>query len=232
MYIYGLVKSTLLDYPGHLAATVFTGGCNFRCPFCHNRDLITLDRATPSLSEDDVLDFLKSRRTLLDGVCITGGEPTLISDLDTFLYKIKELGLMIKLDTNGYEPMRLYSLLQQDLLDAVAMDIKHVPDKYHIAAGLTHVQTEKIQESISIILHSKADKEFRTTAVRELHHIEDFSTMAAMLIGADKYFIQNFQNSEQVLTPGLHGFTENELQDIITSARIILPSTYLRGAFF
>ena len=174
MEIHGFNKTTLLDYPEHIAATVFTGGCNFRCPFCHNGELVLDPGCQPLIPEEEVLAYLKKRQGILQGVCVTGGEPTLQKDLKDFLRKIKELGYPIKLDTNGYMPGVLWDLMQEHLIDYVAMDIKASRDNYARAAGLPHMDISRIEESIGILKSSGIPYEFRTTVVRGIHTVVEF----------------------------------------------------------
>ena len=200
---------TLLDYPGKVACTVFLQGCNFRCPFCHNSDL--LDTAGQgSFSTEALLAFLQKRRGILDGVCITGGEPTLQKDLKELLRQIKTLGYSIKLDTNGYRPDVLKELVVEGLVDYVAMDIKNCPDRYAETAGLPQINLDKIEESIRFLLSGAVKFEFRTTVVEELHNeqtVEKIGLWLERLDGVHKvqnYFLQPYADRESVLMPGLH----------------------------
>ena len=174
MLIKGLNKTTLLDYPGRVAATIFTGGCNFRCPFCHNGDLVLKPSIQDAYSEEEVLSFLQKRKNVLKGVCITGGEPTLQADLPVFMEKVKKIGYDIKLDTNGYQPQVLAELIGDGLVDYVAMDIKNSKEKYPETAGLNDLQIEKIEESVELLAGATIPYEFRTTVVDELHDEESF----------------------------------------------------------
>ncbi len=187
----GLEKNTLLDYPGKLAATVFTFGCNFRCPFCQNKELVIEDE-TPFVLEKDILDYLEKRKDWLDALCITGGEPTLHRDLPIFMKKVKELGLLIKLDTNGTNPEMLEYLIKNNLVDYVAMDIKQIWNKYHIAIGV-NTDIEKIKKSVNIIMNSNIDYEFRTTVLPRIHSEEDILGIAEQIKGAKKYYLQQFR---------------------------------------
>ena len=210
MKICGLQKTTLLDFPGHVAATIFTGGCNFRCPFCHNSDLLGND-APAAFSEDEILNFLKKRRGILEGVAITGGEPTLQPDLRDFIIKIRELGYQIKLDTNAYRPDVLKSLCQDGLIDYVAMDIKTCKERYPVVAGIPSLQMDKIEESVSFLKTGIIPYEFRTTVVRELHSADDFIKIADWLSGCSNYYLQNFTDSGNVLCPGYSSCTKEDL---------------------
>lgn len=192
MLLGGLQKFTLIDYPGKVAATVFTVGCNFLCPFCHNPELVDLKmiKGQPIISENEFFEFLKSRQGQLDGVCITGGEPTLHKDLPDFIKKIKELGFAVKLDTNGSHPEILEKLIAEKLLDYIAMDIKAPADKYNEIAGGAGI--DKIKKSVELIKNSGIDYEFRTTVVPKFHKKEDIVKIAEWLKGSKKYFLQQF----------------------------------------
>lgn len=174
MRICGFNKTTLLDYPGKVASTIFLGGCNFRCPFCQNSVLVVDPGQQPDYEQDEILAFLKKRKGILDGVCISGGEPTLADDLEDFLGKIKELGYEIKLDTNGTRPEIVKDLARNGLIDKVAMDIKACPSNYPALSGISHPDMEKIRETAEFLLHGSLDYEFRTTVVKELHTENDF----------------------------------------------------------
>ena len=190
MLIVGLNKTTLLDYPGRVAATVFTSGCNFRCPFCHNGHLVLKPSALEVYSEGEVFSFLLKRRNVLKGVCITGGEPTLQADLPDFIRRVKELGYSVKLDTNGYEPEVLETLLKEKLLDYVAMDIKNCKEKYAQTVGLEGFETGRIEKSVALLKASGIDYEFRTTVVREFHEREDLRKIGMWLSGCARLFLQ------------------------------------------
>ena len=193
MEIHGFNKTTLLDYPGHVAATVFTGGCNFRCPFCHNADLVLNPKFQPMVPEEEVLSHLKKRRGILEGVCITGGEPTLQPDLPDFIRKIRELGYLVKLDTNGYRPEVLMCLLTEDMLDYVAMDVKASPDNYQKASGCPGLDFSRIEESIALLKECKIPYEFRTTVVQGIHTAQEFDAIGRLLEGRRAYLMQAFR---------------------------------------
>lgn len=228
MNIQGYNKTTLLDYPGHVAATIFLGGCNFRCPFCHNGGLVTDPNGQTQISEDELISFLQKRKTVLSGVCVTGGEPTLYEDLPELLFKIKAEGYLIKLDTNGTNPEMLKRLYRDKLIDYVAMDIKSSPDKYEILCG-TACDIEKIEESIRFLMHSGVDYEFRTTVVRELHSKEDLLNAGKWIAGAKRYFLQSYQESEQNLSHGFHAFEKEELMEVVKQLEKEIPCVSLRG---
>lgn len=229
MIISGLQKTTLLDYPGHVAATVFLGGCNFRCPFCHNMDIVILENDKSNVSsvskvysEEDILNFLKKRKEVLDGVCITGGEPTLNNELSSFLYQIKSIkknngdALLIKLDTNGTNPKMLSNLISENLIDYVAMDIKSSVDNYNELIGIESKEKcdeiiEKIKKSIIILKNSNIEYEFRTTVIKNFHDEKTMHGIGELINGADKYFIQSFKDSEFVLDHTLEAFEKEIL---------------------
>ncbi len=210
MRICGLQKLTLLDYPQKTACTVFLGGCNFRCPFCHNGNLAE-EIFDNQILEDEFFSFLKKRSGLLDGVCITGGEPTLNPDLKDFIKKIKSLGYLVKLDTNGTNPSTLSDLIQNNLIDYVAMDIKNSKSAYPETAGVMDLNLKAIEESVEILKSSYIDYEFRTTVVSEFHSEKNFTEIGKWLEGAKKYFLQSFRDSEFVLKKGLTAPKKEEL---------------------
>lgn len=228
MNICGLQKTTLLDYPGHVASTIFLGGCNFRCPFCHNSDLLD-GRAEHPFSQSDVLAFLQKRSGILEGVCITGGEPTLQPDLEPFIRNVRALGLAVKLDTNGYQPKVLKRLCGQGLIDYVAMDIKAGRANYGRACGVPEISLADIEESVSFLMAGSVPYEFRTTVVRELHSEEDFSDIARWIHGCSAYFLQSYRDSEQVLTPGFSACSKEELLRYLDIVRPCAKSVQLRG---
>ncbi len=204
MQIHGLQKTTLLDYPGKVAATVFFGGCNFRCPFCHNMNLVLHPESESCISEQDVFTFLRSRVNILDGVCITGGEPTLQAELLPFIYKIKSLGFLVKLDTNGSSPLVLKELVHNSLLDYVAMDIKSSEAFYSSVCGLSSFDYTSIKESISFLLENSVPYEFRTTVIFEYHNSSVFHDIGYQIQGAENYYLQAFQDSDYVMDHSLH----------------------------
>ena len=229
MQICGLQKLAMVDYPGKLAATVFTGGCNLRCPFCHNAPLVTKLEQSPELSEEEVLSFLSSRRKLLDGVVLSGGEPLLQPDAADFLQKVRELGFAIKLDTNGCHPQALARILELKLADYVAMDIKNCREKYSETVGISDFDLTSIDESIRLLQSSGVDYEFRTTAVRELHSPEDIRAIGHWLKGAPRYFLQQFVDSGNLISPGLHALSPEEMQHLADCARPFFGEVSLRG---
>ena len=228
MDIQGLQKMTLLDYPGKVACTVFLGGCDFRCPFCHNGELV-LSPAPAQMDQEELLAFLKKRRGLLDGVCITGGEPLLRPDLPQFLEAIKALGYPVKLDTNGSHPAALRDLAQRKLVDYVAMDIKNSPALYPLTAGVPELDLGPIRESVAFLLEGTVDYEFRTTVVREFHDGDSFRAIGPWLAGAKRYFLQSFVDRDTVIREGLHPWDRESLQTFADLVRPWVPSVELRG---
>ncbi|MEY8356984.1 anaerobic ribonucleoside-triphosphate reductase activating protein [Lachnospiraceae bacterium 54-53] len=228
MKLCGLQKTTLLDFPGHVAATIFLGGCNFRCPYCHNSGLLGAD-AQSVFTENEILDFLEKRKGILEGVCITGGEPTLAPDLEPFIKKIRAFGYLIKLDTNGYRPEILKDLAFKGLLDYAAMDIKAGRKNYSNAAGIRGLNMKLIEESAAFLLSGSIPYEFRTTAVNGIHSQEDFEDIGKWLAGPSPYFLQNFADSGQVLCPGFESFSREELEGFLAVLKPFIPSARLRG---
>ncbi len=227
MKISGLQKLTLLDYPGKMACTVFTYGCNFRCGFCHNALLVT-EENSDSISEDEFFSFLRKRQGILEGVCISGGEPTLQSDLAEFIEKVKSLGYSVKLDTNGSRPHILKSLIEKKLIDYVAMDIKNSIEKYSMTCGC-EVDVSAIKESVSIIIESGIGHEFRTTTVKEYHSAEDLLSIAEWLKGDSKYFLQHFEDSGNLIGEDLSPLSKEEMLSFADSIRNKLPNVAVRG---
>lgn len=228
MNIQGLQKTTLLDFPGHVAATIFLGGCNFRCPFCHNMNLVT-DNLNPAYSESEILSFLKKRQGILDGVCITGGEPTMYTDLPDFIKSIRLLGYKIKLDTNGSNPKMLKKLLSEGLIDYVAMDIKTGLSDYPRITLNDNINTEQISDSIRILIGSSMDYEFRTTMIKQYHTPSIIEEMGQMLSGCKAYYLQSFVDSEYVPDHNLCAFEKKELILIQEQLTKFIPNVYLRG---
>lgn len=229
MEIVGIQKLTLLDYPGKIACTIFTNGCNFRCPFCHNGELVVNPSLNNILDIEEVFKFLKERFGRLDAVCITGGEPTLQKDLIEFIKRVKEIGYKVKLDTNGYFPSKLKELLDLKLIDCVAMDIKNSLEKYPITCGLEKMLLKNIVKSIDLIINSEIDYEFRTTVVKELHNKEDFVKIASLIKGAKKYFLQRFEDTPQNIKKG---YSANSVEELKEFRKILIENNInceLRG---
>ena len=213
MNIAGLQKTSLLDFPDKLCCTVFTDGCNLRCPFCHNASLVLTPGTNPLVSEQEIFAFLNKRRGLLDGVCITGGEPLLQDGIKEFIRSIRELGFLIKLDTNGTFPDRLMELVENGLVDMVAMDIKNSLEHYGMTVGFKNFDTTNIEKSVEYLLKGKVDYEFRTTVVKEFHTREDFISIGKWVRGSKKYFLQGFENSKDLINPYLHAYEKNEMEE-------------------
>ena len=228
MKIHGLQKMTLLDYPGKVACTVFFGGCDMRCPFCHNAEL--LDGTAPAvMEEDELLAFLKKRQGLLEGVAFTGGEPLLQKDLPALAAKIRELGYPVKLDTNGTHPERLERMIRDGLVQYVAMDIKNSPERYAETAGVPGMDLAPVRESVSLLLRENCDYEFRTTAVAEFHDDRSFELIGQWIGGAKRYFLQKFTDRETVPFAGLHAPSDDQMRHWAEMLRPYIPSTALRG---
>ena len=229
MLISGLQKLTLLDYPGKVACTVFTGGCNFRCPFCHNASLVLPERMAHDSSEETVLNFLKKRQGILDGVAITGGEPLLHKDIDVFMKKVKDMGYKIKLDHNGSMPDRLRELVEAGLVDRVAMDIKNSPALYEKTAGVK-LNMKDIERCKDYLLEGHVDYEFRTTVVKGLHTVESIREAAKWITGAKEYYLQQFKDSGDVLEiQGLGPYDEENMKLLAEAAAEFVPCVQLRG---
>ena len=230
MLISGLQKLTLLDYPGHVACTVFTGGCNFRCPFCHNAPLVLPELIGQDTDEERVLSFLRKRQGILDGVAVTGGEPLLHKDMVGFLEKVKALGYKIKLDTNGSFPDRLRELISAGLVDRVAMDIKNAPELYAKTVGLPSLDLAPIERSKELLLRGDVDYEFRTTVVKGLHTGESIIGAAKWIAGAKEYYLQQFKDSGNVIAiEGLGEYSEKEMHALARAAAQYVPSVQERG---
>lgn len=219
MKINGLQKLTLLDFPGHTACTVFLAGCDMDCPFCHNSDLIT-GNAPVLMEEEELFSFLKKRQGVLDGVAFTGGEPLLRRELPEVCGKIKELGYLVKLDTNGNHPKELAGMLDAGLVDYVAMDIKNSPEKYAQTAGVDRLDTGRISESIFLLINGSCDYEFRTTVTAQLHDEDSFRGIAELIKGAKRYFLQAFTDRDSVR---FAGFNAPEKEQLEQYARIVKP---------
>ena len=226
---YGLQKLTLLDYPGNMACTVFTGGCNFRCPFCHNRSLVFLNENDSEISTSDILDYLETRSKVLDGVCITGGEPLLHKGIRTFIEKIRSLGLKVKLDTNGSNFAVLKQLIDDGLVDYVAMDIKNSPEKYQETIGLQGYDLGEIEKSKNYLLENHVEYEFRTTVVKEFHDIADFENIGKWIKGARHYYLQNFEDHGTCIQEGLSEVGPDVLEQMRQTVMPYVENVEIRG---
>ncbi len=229
MQFSGFQKLTLLDFPGHIAATLFTAGCNFRCPFCHNAALVTHIDGENFYTDEYILDYLKKRIGILDGVCITGGEPLMHKDLPDFIAKLKALGFLVKLDTNGSYPNVLERLIKSGNIDYVAMDIKNSRQKYKLTAECSDQDIINIEKSIELLKQNNIDFEFRTTVVNEYHTTEDIRAIAEWISGTKKYFLQNFTDSGDTIKSGLSAPSRETLDLMRSAAALIIPDTQLRG---
>lgn len=229
MRILGLQKLSLVDFPGKVAATVFTGGCNLRCPFCHNASLVLPGRGTSALDAGGVLDFLASRRGLLDGVVLSGGEPLLQPDAADFLAEVKAMGFAVKLDTNGCHSDALAGILDRRLADYVAMDIKNSLEKYPWTVGVPGFDTAPVERSARLLMEGPADYEFRTTLVRPFHEVGDMETIGRWLRGARRYYLQAFVDSGDLVGGGCVPFTPEEMEGFLQAARPFFQSAALRG---
>ena len=229
MLLRGLQKTTLLDFPGTVACTVFTGGCNFRCPFCHNASLIENLAGDERLSEENFFAFLEKRKGLTDGVCITGGEPLLQKDIVPFVTRIRALGYLVKLDTNGSYPAALRTLCEGGLVDYVAMDIKNVKSAYAETAGTERDILPAVEESVEVLKAGRVPYEFRTTVVKGLHDEARMREIGAWLGDVKHYFIQNFSDAGEVLRAGLSGFTPSELDALHAAVLPYIPNARVRG---
>jgi pyruvate formate lyase activating enzyme len=229
MIINGLSKLTLLDFPGRVAATVFLGGCNMRCPFCHNAVLVTNPENAEHIEEAELFEYLKMRRRLIDAVCITGGEPTLRQDLPELIIKIKSIGYAVKLDTNGTNPDMLEKLIKSGTIDYVAMDIKNSPAKYPKTVGIPDFDIRPVEKSASLLLQGKIEYEFRTTVVNGLHEKEDFDAIGHWLAGARQYYLQNMVDSGGILVPGTKGHSRETMEEFLAVLRQYIPGAELRG---
>ncbi len=229
MIINGLSKLTLLDFPGRVAATVFLAGCNLRCPYCHNAPLVLRPGETEQIGEGEFFAFLKKRRGLIDGICITGGEPTLRPDLPEFIEKIRNTGYAVKLDTNGTNPGMLALLTGSGMLDYVAMDIKNSLEKYSETVGIPGFETETIKRSAAILMSGAVDYEFRTTVVKSFHEKEDFNSIGRWLAGAKRYLLQNFVDSGDLIVKGTEGHSPEKMAEFLEIIKKYIPGAELRG---
>ena len=199
MEIHGFNKTTLLDYPGHVACTVFTGHCNMRCPFCHNGDLVLTPGSQPAISEEEFFSFLNKRKNILEGVAITGGEPTIQADLPEFIKRIKEFNLEVKLDSNGMRPEILRKLMDENLVDYFAMDIKSSKSGYAYATGIANFDLGPVEESVDILMENRVPYEFRTTVLKPFHNKEVFEEIAEWIKDCSQYYLQNYVDSHRIL---------------------------------
>ena len=228
MIINGFQKLTLLDFPGHVACTIFTGGCNFRCPFCHNASLV-VGEASEKYEEDEILAYLKKRKGILDGVAISGGEPLLQKDIIQFMKKVKDFGFKIKLDTNGSFPEKLSEIIDSGLCDYIAVDIKNSPNKYAETVGRMGYTAERIEETIRLLASGNIPYEFRTTVVKELHDENDIAEIGRWISGCDRWYLQSFVDSGDLICSDMHGVDADMMKQYIEIARKYVSSACLRG---
>jgi pyruvate formate lyase activating enzyme len=229
MLIKGLAKLTLLDYPEKVACTIFTGGCNMRCPFCHNASLAVRAASVDTIAEDEVISFLKKRQGTLDGVCITGGEPLLCHDIAEFIAKVKSLGYAVKLDTNGSFPEKLRLLIDAGLVDKVAVDIKNSPEKYAQTVGVPDFDLAPVYKTVELLKEGKVDYEFRTTVVNELHSAEDFEAIGRWISGSKAYFLQCFNDSGDLIGENLTAPTKSQLDEYLHIVKKYVCNSHIRG---
>lgn len=228
MTVAGLQKLTLLDFPGKTACTVFTPGCNFRCPFCHNARLVRQEERE-TLDTEAVFSFLRKRQGVLDGVCITGGEPLLQPDLPAFIEQIRALGLKVKLDTNGMLTERLRELLEKNLLDYVAMDIKNSPEKYGETVGIPSLDLTPINGSVDLLMQGTVPFEFRTTVAHPFHTAADFDAVGRWIAGAPRYFLQGYVDSGDILGTDVTPCSKAEMEQCLAAVRPYVPAAQIRG---
>lgn len=229
MTIMGLQKLTLLDFPSKLACTVFTGGCNFRCPFCHNASLVIPSKLGAAMPTDEFFAFLEKRRGMLSGVCVSGGEPTLMFDLEEFISRIKSMGYLVKLDTNGSRPAVLKDLVAKGLVDYVAMDIKNSPDSYPKTVGVEGFDVSPILESAAFLMSGAVDFEFRTTLVAGHHTEREIRLIGEWLTGAPRYYLQNFVDSGDLISESVGGLDKNETESLLKVLKEYIPNAEIRG---
>lgn len=229
MIIQGLQKLTLLDYPEKVACTVFAAGCNFRCPFCHNASLVIDTYNNKVIKEEELFYFLNKRRGILDGVCVTGGEPLIQQGVEEFLTKIKDMGYMVKLDTNGSFPEKLRRIVEAGIVDYVAMDIKNSPEKYGRTIGIEDYDISKICRSVTYLLEGHVPYEFRTTVVRQFHQRSDFEAIGRWIKGAEHYYLQQFVDSGDLIQQGLCGYDKRVMEQALAVVKKHVETAQLRG---
>lgn len=230
MRIHGFNKTTLLDYPRHLASTIFIGSCNMRCPFCHNSSLVLHPETVPTIAVEDVLSHLNKRKNILEGVCITGGEPTIFPDeLIQLIKSIKLIGLKVKLDTNGSNPTLLKDLVENNLIDYIAMDIKNSRENYGLSIGIKNYNTNKVNQSVEYLLSSPLEYEFRTTIVKEHHSSKDILSIGQWIKGANSYYLQSYKDTGDTISPGLHSHSKDTLEAFTDLLAPFVNKVELRG---
>lgn len=229
MEIGGFQKTTLLDFPSKIACLIFTKGCNFLCPYCQNGSLVLKNDNEDLIDLNDIFSYLEKRKNVLDGVCISGGEPLIQKGIKELLIKIKEMGFLVKIDTNGTNPLMLEELINLKLVDYVAMDIKNSFSKYSKTVGKENPLIENIKKSILVLENSLVEHEFRTTIVKELHTVDDILEISKLFSKKTKYYLQNYEDSSNVIKKGLHGFSKLELEKIKEKLEKLLPNLIIRG---
>ncbi len=229
MVFNGFQKLTLLDFPGKVACTLFTAGCNLRCPFCHNASLVTHIDNTNIYKKEEIISYLKKRQGILEGVCISGGEPLLQSGIEEFIKEVKSLGYSVKLDTNGFYPDKLISLVENGLVDYVAMDIKNSYEKYALTTGIENLDLAPLKRSVEFLLSGKVNFEFRTTIVEGLHTEADILDIGKMIKGAPRYFLQSFVDSGDLIKDGLCAISPENMKKMADLAKEFVPNTEIRG---
>ncbi len=228
MIIEGLQKLTLLDFPGQVACTMFSHGCNLRCPFCHNAGLV-VRKAENIINKEEISEFLERRKGILDGICLTGGEPLMQKDAIEFIRFLRGFGYKIKLDTNGFFPEKLKAVIDEGLVDYIAMDVKASLDNYALAVGIQDIDISPMKESVSIIMSSGIDYEFRTTAVKGIHTKEDFKKLGEFIKGAKRYYIQQFIDSGDLISSGMSAFSAEETKELLDVVLPFVPAAEIRG---
>ena len=228
MVIHGIQKLTLVDYPGHPAAILFTGDCNFRCPFCQNAPLVLSSSSEPLIADEEIFSFLTKRKGMLEGVVVTGGEPTLQRDLIPFLGRLKTLGYLVKMDTNGYRPEVLKSAVESGYVDYVAMDIKTSLDEYPVVAGIKNLDVSRIERSVELLKSGAVDYEFRTTVVEPLHHKENFEKIGELLKGCRRYYLQSFVDSGNIIGKNCFPPSQEQLKNYLKTVSNYIESVSIR----
>ena len=228
MVIHGIQKLTLVDYPGHPAAILFTGDCNFRCPFCQNAPLVLSSSSEPVIADEEIFSFLTKRKGMLEGVVVTGGEPTLQRDLIPFLGRLKTLGYLVKLDTNGYRPDVLEKAMESGYVDYVAMDIKTSLDEYPVVAGIKNLDVSRIERSVELLKSGAVDYEFRTTVVEPLHHKENFEKIGELLKGCRRYYLQSFVDSGNIIGKNCFPPSQEQLKNYLKTVSNYIESVSIR----
>lgn len=228
MKVFGFEKLSMVDFPGHLCCTVFTGGCNFKCPFCQNSDLVKMQNLR-EINQDEIFSYLSKRKGVIDSVCVSGGEPTIYPDLEQFIAKIKSLGFLVKLDTNGTNYEMLKHLIEKNLVDYVAMDIKNSLSAYGETAGTNFVDLENIKKSVELLKRNLVDYEFRTTLVKQFHSTSTITEMANWLNGAKRIFLQHFVDNGTCLQKGLNEVEKQDAEKFLDILKNHVNHVELRG---